>query len=128
MNLFQKFNFTLAILSLAFVGANSFSEGTSSDNTKTNQRDQSSYELTADQQSFAKKDAELTRMIRKEIMKDKSLSIYAHNIKIISTNGLVTLKGPVRTEDEQHKILQKAQNFAGAANVVDQMDIVPVKK
>ncbi len=128
MNLFQKFNFMTAIVTLAFVGSNSFSEGTASDNTKTNERDQSSYELTADQQSLSRKDAELTRQIRKEIMKDKSLSIYAQNVKIISMNGLVTLKGPIRTEDEQRRILQKAKSFAGAANVVDQMDIVPVKK
>lgn len=128
MNLFQKFNFMTAIVTLAFVGSNSFSEGTASDNTKTNERDQSSYELTADQQSLSRKDAELTRQIRKEIMKDKSLSIYAQNVKIISMNGLVTLKGPIRTEDEQLRILQKAKSFAGAANVVDQMDIVPVKK
>ena len=128
MNLFQKFNFMTAIVTLAFVGSNSFSEGTASDNTKTNERDQSSYELTADQQSLSRKDAELTRQIRKEIMRDKSLSIYAQNVKIISMNGLVTLKGPIRTEDEQRRILQKAKSFAGAANVVDQMDIVPVKK
>jgi hyperosmotically inducible protein len=128
MNLFQKINFMTAILSLAFVGSNSFSEGTASDNTKTNERDQSSYELTADQQSLSRKDAELTRQIRREIMREKTLSIYAQNVKIISMNGLVTLKGPVRTEDEQLKILHKAQNLAGAANVVDQMDIVPVKK
>jgi hyperosmotically inducible protein len=128
MNLFQKFNFMTAVMCLAFVGSNSFSEGSASDNTKINQRDQSSYELTADQQSLSSKDAELTRQIRREIMKEKNLSIYAQNVKIISTNGLVTLKGPVRSGEEQQRILRKAQNFAGPANVVDQMDIVPVKK
>ena len=63
------------------------------DNTKTNTRDRNGAEPTADQQTNNKTDLELTRQIRKAIA-DKSLSTYAHNIKVISQNGKVTIKGP----------------------------------
>lgn len=66
--------------------------------------------------------------IRKSVMDDKSLSTYAHNVKIISQDGKVTLKGPVRTEEEKHTIAQKANEIAGAGNVTDEMTVKPAKK
>ena len=66
------------------------------DNTKVNDRDRSQNEPTADQQSNTQSDRELTQQIRRAIMQDKALSTYAHDITIISQNGHVTLKGPVR--------------------------------
>ena len=71
------------------------------DNTKVNERDRSKNESTADQQKDNRSDREITQQIRQSIMKDKSLSTYAHNVKIITQNGQVTLKGPVRSEDEK---------------------------
>ena len=70
---------------------------TQPDNTKVNQRDRSSAEPTADQQKMNSSDQKLTASIRKSILDDKTLSTYAHNIKIISQDGTVTLKGPVST-------------------------------
>lgn len=72
-----------------------------SDNTKTNQRDRSASEPTADQQKENRSDRAITQQIRQSIIKDKSLSTHAHNIKIVTQNGQVTLKGPVRSEDEK---------------------------
>src|ERR1700730_9398748 len=72
---------------------------TKPDNTKVNKRDRNAGEVTADQQKSNATDRELTRKIRRSIMEDKSLSTYAHNIKLISQNGAVTLKGPVKSDD-----------------------------
>lgn len=95
------------------------------DNTAVNERDRSSEKLTADQQGNESKDMDITRRIRSEIMKEKNLSTYAQNIKIITQNGKVTLKGPVRYEREQENLLSKARTVAGASNVTSEMAVVP---
>src|ERR1700691_1251274 len=74
------------------------------DNTKVNHAN----EPTADQQQNDQSDRDMTQQIRKSIMKDKSLSTYAHNVKIITQNGQVTVKGPVRSDDEKRTIEAKA--------------------
>jgi hyperosmotically inducible protein len=97
---------------------------TKPDNTKVNQRDRSAGEVTADQQKTNATDEELTRNIRRSIMADKSLSTYAHNIKIISQNGSVTLKGPVKSDDEKKSVVAKAVAVAGSADkVTDQVSV-----
>lgn len=96
---------------------------TSSDNTKVNKRDRNTSEPTADQGKNATSDRETMRKIRRAVVADKSLSTYAHNIKIISQNGKVTLKGPVHTEDEKKAIEAKATEIAGAGNVTDEITI-----
>src|ERR1700723_2554148 len=87
------------------------------DNTKTNQGDANKDATTADQQKMNTIDQNISKQIRSSIMKDKSLSTYAHNIKIIAQAGIVTLRGPVRSEDEKSAVEAKAQNIAGASNV-----------
>jgi len=96
-----------------------------SDNTKTNERDRSASEPTADQQKENRSDRDITKQIRQSIMKDKSLSTYAHNIKIVTQNGQVTLKGPVRTEDEKRALETKAAEVAGQDKVSSELDIKP---
>jgi hyperosmotically inducible protein len=94
------------------------------DNTKVNKRDRNAGEPTADQQKGNKADRDLTRKIRQSIMADKSLSTYAHNVKIISQNGTVTLKGPVKSDDEKRTIVAKAVEVAGSADkVTDQISV-----
>lgn len=88
------------------------------DNTKVNKRDRSPSEATADQQKSNPSDRELARQIRRAIVKDKSLSTYAHNIKIIAQNGTVTLKGPVNTEEEKQAIAAKAAEIVGSPDKV----------
>ena len=100
---------------------------TPADNTKVNTRDRSKGAATADQQKENANDKEITQQIRKSIMDDKTLSTYAHNVKIISQNGQVTLKGPVRTEDEKKTVEAKATEVAGPGHVTNQIIIAPVK-
>ena len=113
----------LALSSLPVAPHTLLAQQPAPDNTKVNKRDRQAGEQTADQQKNDKADLETTRQIRKAITADESLSTYAHNIKIITVNGKVTLKGPVRSEDEKGKIEKIASDAAGAGNVVDQIAI-----
>jgi len=97
---------------------------TKPDNTKVNKRDRSADEATADQQKVNMTDRELTKKIRQSVMADKSLSTYAHNVKIISQNGAVTLKGPVKSEEEKKALVEKAVAVAGSADkVTDEISV-----
>jgi len=95
------------------------------DNSKVNQQDRQPSEPTADQQQNNRSDLEITREIRRSLTQDKSLSTYAHNVKVIAQNGKVTLKGPVRSDDEKAAVLAKAAEVAGQANINDEMTVVP---
>ena len=95
------------------------------DNTKVNERDRNKNEPTADQQKENRSDRDITQQIRQAIMKDKSLSTYAHNVKVITQNGQVTLKGPVRSEDEKKTVEAKATEVAGENKVTSELDIKP---
>ena len=111
------------LLCVAAVGGYGQTSGTQPDNTKVNKRDRNVGEATADQQKVNATDRDLTKKIRQSVMADKALSSYAHNIKIISQNGSVTLKGPVKSEDEKKAILAKAIAVAGADKVTDQISV-----
>lgn len=100
---------------------------TKPDNSAVNKRDRDPSQPTADQQKMNPADRDIVAKIRKSIMADKSLSTYAHNIKIISQDGTVTLKGPVRSEDEAQSILAKAVEVTSKDKVVNQMSVQPPK-
>jgi len=93
------------------------------DNTKANQRDRNSSEPTADQQSNNRSDSDITKQVRRALVADKSLSTYAHNVKVITQNGSVTLKGPVRSEEEKQAVEQKAAAVVGADHVSSQITV-----
>ena len=95
------------------------------DNTKVNQRDRNTNEPTAAQQKDNRSDRDITQQIRQSIVKDKSLSTYAHNVKVITQNGMVTLKGPVRSEEEKKAVEAKATEVAGENKVTSQLDVKP---
>jgi hyperosmotically inducible protein len=97
---------------------------TAPDNTKTN-KDQAG--PTADQQKMNPSDRAVTQKIRKAIHEDQSLSSYAHNIKVITQDGKVTLRGPVRSEEEKSNLEAKAVSVAGQENVTNQLDVTPSK-
>jgi hyperosmotically inducible periplasmic protein len=97
------------------------------DNTKVNKQDRAAGAVTADQQKFDRTDRDLSQQIRKAVVGDKSLSTYAHNVKIVSQNGTVTLKGPVRSEEEKKTIVAKAEEVAGAGKVTDELTVKPEK-
>lgn len=95
------------------------------DNTKVNERDRSKSEPTADQQKDNRTDRDITQQIRQSIMKDKSLSTYAHNVKVICQNGMVTLKGPVKSDDEKRALETKATEVVGENKVTSQLEVKP---
>jgi osmotically-inducible protein OsmY len=95
------------------------------DNTKRN-KDQAP--PTADQQKMNPTDRAITQKIRKAIHEDKSLSTYAHNIKVITQDGKVTLRGPVRSEEEKSNLQAKAVSVAGEENVSNQLEVTPPSK
>jgi len=96
-----------------------------SDNTRMNQRDRNPNEPTADQQLNNRSDRDITQQVRKAIDGDKSFSTYAHNVKVITQNGQVTLKGPVRSEEEKRAVEAKAAEVAGEGKVTSELTVKP---
>ena len=111
------------VSSLGLIWAQQDTSQVPADNTKINQRDRSQNEPTADQQKANTNDRQLTQQIRRAIIKDKSLSSDAHNVKIISQNGSVTLKGPVKSAEEKQAIESKAAQIAGADKVKSELQV-----
>lgn len=120
--------FTLALLAapaaaLAQDGAGENASTAAPDNTGVNARDQGDDALTPLKQSDKRADVELTRRIRRSLMEDKALSTTAKNVKVITVDGRVTLRGPVKSEQEKVAVADKAQRIAGAGKVDDQLEI-----
>jgi hyperosmotically inducible protein len=95
----------------------------SPDNTKVNQRDRDKSQPTADQQKENKSDRELASKVRRALVQDKSLSTYAHNVKVVAQDGMVTLKGPVHSDQEKQAVEAKAAEIAGADKVTNQIEV-----
>jgi hyperosmotically inducible periplasmic protein len=93
------------------------------DNTAKNERDRSGETQTSGDQSNSSADLKTTQAIRQALMKDSELSATAKNIKIITNNGHVTLRGPVKTAQEKAKIDQLAKSAAGGAQIEDQLEV-----
>jgi hyperosmotically inducible protein len=79
--------------------------------------------LTADNQANAKADRLTTTNIRKAIIADKDLSTYAHNVKIITVNGAVTLKGPVKSDEEKEKVASDAAGVVSADKITNHLTV-----
>lgn len=94
------------------------------DNTGHNVQDRSGATLTPSDQSESEADRTLTQKVRQAVVADDSLSTNAHNVKIITSNGVVTLRGPVNSVQEKANIDAKAQQIAGATKVDNQLEIV----
>ena len=124
-----------AVSSAVLIGVLSGSTGsilaqtqTPPDNTKVNTRDRAAGAVTADQQKENPADRDLAQKIRRSLTRDKTLSTYAHNVKVVAQGGQVTLKGPVRSEQEKKDIEAKAVEVAGAGHVVNEISIAPAKE
>ena len=113
-----------ALLIAVCASAIATAQQTQPDNTAVNKRDQATGAATADQQSNDAADLKTTQAIRRAIVGDKSLSTYAHNIKVITVNGKVTLKGPVQSDTEKMAVEKKAAEVAGATNVTNNISIM----
>src|ERR1700704_1067643 len=70
------------------------------DNTSKNQRDRSGETATSGDQSNSQKD-----------------------VKIITANGTVTLRGPVNNDAEKAKIAELAQSAAGNTKIDNQLEV-----
>ena len=98
---------------------------TKPDNTKINKRDTDSAALTPIDQGENESDLKVTQKIRQAVMADGSLSFTAKNVKIITVNGKVTLRGPVKTAAERTSIDGAARKVAGAGMVDNQLELAP---
>ena len=112
-----------ALLGLCTVTMAQDSAPVAPNNTAVNVRDRAPDAMTSGEQSNAKGDVALTRKIRRAVVKDSSLSMLAHNVKIVTANGNVTLRGPVNSEAEKVAIASKAKAIAGAGNVDNQLEV-----
>jgi osmotically-inducible protein OsmY len=98
-------------------------ENPAADNTRKNERDRSGETQTSGDQSNSSQDTQTTAAIRRAVVKDKSLSATAKNVKIITANGTVTLRGPVKNDAEKTKIAELAQSAAGSAKIDNQLEV-----
>ena len=112
----------LLTLSLTFAA---WAQPPAQDNTRVNKRDRQKTDSTADQQKENASDREVAKNIRHALMEDKSLSTYAHNVKVIVEHGVVTLKGPVRSETEKRDVELSAAKVAGADNIKNELTVAP---
>ena len=98
-------------------------DNTAANNSARNVRDRNDQTLTPGDQGNSSADLNTTRQIRKEIIATKELSVSARNVKIITANGRVTLRGPVKTDDEKRLIGEIAAKAAQPENVDNQLEV-----
>lgn len=119
----KQASLVLAGVSIISLTAAAADEKTNADNTALNQRDRSGNTATSGDQSNSSADLKITQAVRQALMKDGDLSTTAKNIKVITANGQVTLRGPVNNAQEKTKVDQIARSAAGGAQIVDQLDV-----
>jgi hyperosmotically inducible protein len=123
MTLMKRTLLVLTCLSTVTLAAMAADDKTKPDNTAINERDRSQETQTSGDQSNSSADLKITQAIRQALMKDSELSMSAKNVKIITNNGQVTLRGPVKNAQEKAKIDQLARSAAGGAKIDDQLDV-----
>jgi len=117
---------TLLAICLSAATLTAFAQDQSSpaaDNSARNERDRSGETKTSFDQSNTKEDTQVTASIRRAVMKDDSLSTTAKNVKIITENGVVTLRGPVKSSAEKAKIAELAKSAAGQMKIMNQLEV-----
>jgi hyperosmotically inducible periplasmic protein len=115
----------LTVLSFSVIACDQFDQKKTQepDNTGVNVRDRDMETTTPFDQSESKEDRTVTQKIRQAIMKDDSLSTDAKNIKIITINGVVTLRGPVASSQEKDTIARKVNGVSGVSRVDNQLEV-----
>jgi len=124
MNSNHKLSLSLLAASLIAASA-AFADNSppKADNTAQNRRDRDNSTATPMDQGNSKADLETSRQIRKEILANKSFSVNAQNVKIITQNGQVTLRGPVASAEEKQEVRAIAAKIARPENVNDQLEV-----
>ncbi len=113
----------LSCLPNALTGGQALAQTGTTQTAPDNSNQNKNHANTADNQANAQSDRQTTQAIRKAIMADKSLSTYAHNVKIITVGGAVTLKGPVQTEDEKQKVASEAANVVSPDKITNELTV-----
>lgn len=93
------------------------------DNSEMNVRDKSNVTATPQDQSNSAGDRKLLSLVRRNIVHEKSLSMSAHNIKIMTSDGVVTLRGPVKNKEEKVKLEKVTLDTPGVKSIDDQLDV-----
>ena len=93
------------------------------ENTERNVRDKANTTLTPEDQKENESDIKITAAVRQAVVRNKSLSVDAQNVKIITRNGVVTLRGPVKNKKESRKIKKIAKHTPGVLKVDNQLEI-----
>jgi hyperosmotically inducible protein len=114
---------TISIFCSSLFALSALAQDPAADNTNKNQRDRSGETATSGDQSNSQEDVQITAAIRRAVVGDKSLSMTAKNVKIITANGAVTLRGPVNNDEEKTKIAELAQSAAGNAKIDNQLEV-----
>ena len=110
------------------LGALAADQEKAADNTKKNERDRGGETKTSGDQSNKPEDLKVTQAIRQAVVKDEALTMTAKNVKIITTGGVVTLRGPVNSAEEKVKIEELAKASAGSMKVDNQLEVKAPKK
>lgn len=103
----------------------SSSSGHAADNTGINARDRSDASATSSSQSNSDSDVKLAAAVRRSLTKDSSLSVSGHNVKVMARNGAVTLRGPVKDDDERARIEARVRSVEGVSDVTNELEIKP---
>ena len=119
----KQITITISICWLSLFTLSALAQDPAADNTSKNQRDRSGETRTSGDQSNSHEDVQITATIRRAVVKDHSLSATAKNVKIITADGVVTLRGPVQNEAEKTKIAELAQSAAGNAKIDNQLEV-----
>ncbi|MFZ6757030.1 BON domain-containing protein [Undibacterium sp. Ji50W] len=93
------------------------------DNTAINNRDKYAGNKTPADQVNTKADRKLLAAVRRSVVHEKSLSMMAHNIKIMVDAGVVTLRGPVKTADEKSQVEKIVQAVNGVSSINNSLDV-----
>ena len=101
------------------------STGHAADNTAVNARDRSGDTPTSSSQSNDASDVKLAAAVRRSLTKDSSLSTLAHNVKVMVSGGAVTLRGPVKSDDEKSRVESIARGVSGVSQVTNELEVKP---
>lgn len=99
------------------------SQASQPDNTRVNERDRNGDSLTPIDQGNSEADRRMTQQIRQALMNTSGLSFNAKNVKIITLNGKVTLRGTVNSEQERNTVDGAARKIAGTDQIDDLLEV-----
>jgi hyperosmotically inducible protein len=110
-------------LTAPFANPAAYSQNNTTQTAPDNSANNKDAGRTADNQSNGRSDVQTTAAARRAIIADKDLSTYAHNVKIITSRGTVTLKGPVKSEEEKQKVASDVANVVSADKINNELTV-----